>query len=116
MRVFPNRKMYRHSVYLYSYLLSMHTAKDVEDYLSELLGADHPGGLVFQKEFISRWHPPQRVPSPLTPQEGKILEELTRPPQEDMVLFRGDGSRGTVSKTSKKVCLLWSDSGSCMDH
>ena len=88
----------------------MQTAKDVEEYLSELLGPNNPEGLAFQKEFLSKWRPPQRVPSPLDPRESKILQELTRPPPEDMVLFRREGgsggsNRGPLSKGTKKVIV-----------
>ena len=76
----------------------MQTAKDIEEYLTELLGS---GGQNFQKEFFSHWHPPQRVPSPLTPQEGELLEELVRPQHEDMVLFRGEGGGGRNSGSNK---------------
>lgn len=92
----------------YSYLLSMQTAKDIEEYLTELLGPDNPGGPNFQKEFLFHWHPPHRIPSLLTPREGQILEELTRPLQEDLILFRGEGVGGKSGnsgkpKTVKKV-------------
>ena len=72
----------------HSYLMSMQTTKDVKEYLEDLLGAKAES---FQREFLTHWHPPQRVPSLLGPLEGKILE---RPSQEDMVLFRGDGGGG----------------------
>jgi hypothetical protein len=74
---------------LVSYLMSMQTAKDVKEYLEDLLGTKSDA---FQKEFLSHWHPPQRVPTLLGPLEAQILE---RPSQEDMVLFRGDGGGGS---------------------
>ena len=88
---------------LCSYLLSMQTAKDIEEYLTELFGGDNPAGLAFQNEFLSHWHPPWRVPSPLGPKEGKIFEELTRPPQEDMILFQGERKASGSNKGGKKV-------------
>ena len=102
-------------MFSHSYLQSMHTAKDVEEYLMELLGPNDPGGQQFLKEFLSHWRPPQRVPSPPSPLEDEILEELVRPQQEEMVLFRAEtaggktgGTRETVEKQKghKKV-LKW---------
>lgn len=86
----------------------METAKDIDEYLTELLGPDNPRGQKFKKDFLSHWHPPQRIPSPLTPQEGQILEELMRPQQEDMVLFQGEGGGkggSSVRGRAKKVCV-----------
>lgn len=93
-----------HLFTIFSYLLSMQSAKDVEEYLSELLGTENPGAKTFRRELLSHWKPPRRVPTSLSPQEGQILEELTRPPQEDMVLFRGEGGGLRSSgKAQKKV-------------
>ena len=78
----------------------MQTTKDIEEYLTDLLGS---GGQNFQKEFFSHWQPSQRVPSPLTPQEGEILEELVRPSHDDMVLFQGEGGGGRKGGKPKKV-------------
>ena len=100
--------------------MSMQTAKDVREYLEDLLGTKSDA---FQKEFLSHWHPPQRVPTLLAPLEAQILE---RPSQEDMVLFRGDGGGGSAggksgggsSKTDKTKKVSWTPlspkSSSCL--
>ena len=101
------------------YLLSMQSAKDVEEYLTELLGTR---GVAFRREFLSRWHPSRGAESPVSQPEGQdLMEQLTRPSQEDMVLFRGEGGRGKgvgtgwftagsskVRQTDTSDCVVWS--------
>ena len=82
-----------------SYLLSMETAKDIEEYLSELLGKDNSRGREFQREFFLHWHPPERF----TPshEDEELMQELHRPSQEEMVLFEKKERAGGRQKEKK---------------
>lgn len=93
-----------------SYILSMQSTKDVKEYLEELLGANRPEVEKFKKEFMFRWQPPQRKPSPPSVQGDELVERLVRPQKEEMVLFCGEGVAaergGGKFKGPKKVRLL----------
>ena len=72
---------------LVEYLLSIEAEKDVKEYLDDLLGTDKKASRDFQRDFFSRWHPPERPPSQPSREEEELLTELVRPLKEEMVLF-----------------------------
>lgn len=78
---------------LVEYLLSIETRKDAKEYLDDLLGTDKRASLDFQKEFFSRWHPPERPPSQPSKEEEELLTELVRPKKDEMVLFADKSDR-----------------------
>ncbi len=78
----------------------MDTVKDTEEYLTELLGRTTPGAREFQREFLTRWHPPERLPSSPSLEERDLLEQLVRLQQDKMVLFESGGK----GETKRKVC------------
>lgn len=95
-----------------SYLLSM-TTNEVEEYLQGLLGKDSPRSREFQREFLARWHPPERPPSLPSPEEVQLLQELVRPKKEDMVLFEkkggGGGRHQKVKEKKVHSCTMITD-------
>lgn len=89
---------------LISYLVSMETAEEAEEYLTELLGKDTPPVIRFRREFLRRWRPPERPPQDPTPEEAGLLEALVRPKQEELVLFSQEGhQKGNVKKDASSV-------------
>lgn len=72
---------------LVEYLLSIETEKDAKEYLDDMLGTGKRASCDFQKEFFSRWHPPERPPSQPSKEEEELLTELVRPKKDEMVLF-----------------------------
>ncbi len=72
----------------------MDTIHDAEEYLSELLGKSTPEAREFQREFLSRWHPPGHAPPSPSGEGEELLERLVRPQQEEMVLFESRERRG----------------------
>jgi len=103
----------------------MQSAKDVEEYLIELLGEDTPVSRDFRREFILHWHTPERTPSAPSAEEEQLMEVLVRPQQEEMVLFadrKEAGGRGAEGKgrgkqqkgKEKKVCSNYGNN--CQVH
>ena len=82
-----------------SYLVSMETERDVEDYLEELLGKETRGVKPFMREFLRRWGRGSVVR-----EEGgrEVLQELVRPNQDELLLF---AEKKTDSALPQKVCM-----------
>lgn len=81
---------------LVEYLLSIEAEKDVKEYLDDLLGTDKKASRDFQRDFFSRWHPPERPPSQPSREEEELLIELVRPSKEEMVLFADEKKKDVV--------------------
>ena len=81
---------------LVEYLLSIEAEKDVKEYLDDLLGTDKKASRDFQRDFFSRWHPPERPPSQPSREEEELLIELVRPSKEEMVLFDDEKKKKDV--------------------
>ena len=81
---------------LVEYLLSIEAEKDVKEYLDDLLGTDKKTSRDFQRDFFSRWHPPERPPSQPSREEEELLIELVRPSKEEMVLFADEKKKKDV--------------------
>ena len=72
---------------LITYLGSIETKKDVQEYLDDLLGTEKKSSRDFQAEFFTRWRPPERSPVQPSPEEEELLTQLVRPKEEQMMLF-----------------------------
>ena len=84
---------------LITYLTSIESKRDVQEYLDDLLGTDKKSSRDFQREFFARWHPPERPPVRPSKEEEELLTVLVRPKEEEMLLFSDK-----KSKKKEAVC------------